>query len=86
MNRKLNLGLALAAGLLGGWLSQYVSLRPAPWRIPTVHAQAPNAATREVRAQTFVVVNEQGATVGIFGAEKDGTASIRLYDQQGNVA
>lgn len=79
MNRKLNVGLSLAAGLLGGWLSHYVPLR-------AVHAQAQNQATREVRAQSFVVVNEQGAPVGVFGLEKDGTASIKLLDKDGNVA
>ena len=66
MNRKLNLGLSLAAGLLGGLLSgvffHYVT--------PTiVHAQTPEppkteVVPQQVSAHTFVLVNDAGKTVG----------------------
>jgi hypothetical protein len=59
MKAKVNLVLALAAGLLGGYLSRY--LAPAP-----VFAQTPAPSAKEVRAQTFVLTDEQGAVVGTF--------------------
>jgi hypothetical protein len=53
MNRKMNFTLALLAGLLGGVLSRYL--------IPTpVFAQAQAPAPREIRAQSFVLVNKEG--------------------------
>ena len=51
MNRKLNVGLSLAAGLLGGFLTHYISPR-------LVHAQTQPAPIKEIRAQGFVLVNE----------------------------
>ena len=77
MNRKLNVGLSLAAGLLGGMLSHYVSLEP-------VRAQLQPAPAKELKAQSFVLVDEQGATAGVFGFDKDG-ASIQLMDKTGKV-
>lgn len=78
MNRKLNLGLSIAAGLLGGFLSHYVS--------PTlVHAQSQNAPPKQITAQSFWLVNEQGVPSGVFGFEKDGTPSIKLFDKFGKV-
>jgi len=59
MNRKFNLALALAAGLLGGVLSRYV----APW---PVLAQAQPA--KELRAQSFVLVDDNNNLVGTFTA------------------
>jgi hypothetical protein len=50
MNRKLNLGLSIAAGLLGGFLSHYISPMP-------VHAQTQAAPPKEIRAQSFVLVD-----------------------------
>ena len=78
MNRKLNLGLSLAAGLLGGILSHYIS--PA-----LVHAQSQTIPPKEITAQSFVLVNEQGTPAGIFGFDKDGGASIKLIDKAGKV-
>jgi hypothetical protein len=77
MNRKLNLTLALAAGLLGGLLSRYLT--------PTsVLAQPQTPAPRELRAQSFVLVNESGAALGEFAIDHDGMANIKLYDQKAN--
>ena len=59
MNRKVNLPLALAAGLIGGVLSRY--LAPLP-----VLAQA--GPPREIRAQSFVVVDDKNNVIGTFTA------------------
>jgi hypothetical protein len=78
MNRKLNVGLSLAAGLLGGMLSHYIS--PA-----TVHAQAQMVPQKEIRAQSFVLVDGQGATAGVLGFDKSGNADIQLFDKAGKL-
>ena len=59
MNRKVNLPLALAAGLIGGVLSRYVAPFP-------VQAQA--GPPKEIRAQNFVVVDDKNNVVGTFTA------------------
>ena len=76
MNRKVNFTLALAAGLLGGVLSRY--LTPTP-----VFAQAQAPAPREIRAQSFLVVNKQGAPLGRIGFDSDGLPNITLVDEDG---
>jgi hypothetical protein len=77
MNRKLHLGLSLAAGLLGGVLAHYVSPE-------LVHA-AQAAPTKEVRAQSFVLVNEDGSPAGLFGFDLNGQPMIKLFDRAGKV-
>jgi hypothetical protein len=59
MNRTLTLTLALAAGLLGGILSRYVT--PA-----AVLAQAHSTAPKDIRSQRFTLVNENGASRGVW--------------------
>jgi len=54
--QKLNLTLALAAGLLGGIVSRVA--------LPVVNAQ--NPAPREVRATRFVVVDGTDNAIGTF--------------------
>jgi predicted transcriptional regulator len=78
MNQKLNLGLSLAAGVLGGILSHYIAPK-------SVLAQSPVAPPKEITAQSFVLVNSKGAPFGTFGFEKDGAASIKLFDASGKV-
>ena len=78
MNTQLNLGLSLAAGLLGGFISHYVT--PA-----IVHAQAQAAPPAEIRAQRFVLTNRAGTQEGIFGFDLDGNADIILTDNTGKV-
>jgi len=53
--------LALAAGLLGGMLTRYI----AP---PSAYAQnqAPQTAPMEIRAQSFILVDQADHTVGTF--------------------
>lgn len=78
MNRKLNLGISLATGLLGGFLSHYVTSRP-------VLAQSQAVLPKEIAARSFVLVNGKGVPFGEFGFDKDGTASIKLFDESGKV-
>ena len=73
---KLTLVLSLAAGLAGGFLAQYLAPR-------TVFAQ--NPAPKEVRAQSFVLVDPRGTPVGLFGFGPDGRPVIRIVDDRGRV-
>ena len=78
MNRNLNIGLSLAAGLLGGILSQYVSGK-------SVFAQTQVVPPKEISAQSFILVNDKGSPFGVFGFDADGSAIIRLQDRSGKV-
>jgi hypothetical protein len=79
MNWRVQLGLSLAAGLLGGVLSHYVSPELAH------AAQVAPAAPKEVRAQSFVLVNEDGSPAGLFGFDLNGRPNVRLFDRAGKV-
>jgi hypothetical protein len=77
MHRKLNLVFALAAGLLGGFLSRYITPMP-------VLAQMQTAAPKEIQAQSFVVVDDKGNVVGTFKSSvhsPDGAATVVLQDR-----
>jgi len=74
--KKLNLALALVSGLVGGVASRY--LTP-----PSVEAQSPAPPAAEVRARSFLLVNDKGAVVGKFSAEPAGRPAIRLFDATG---
>ena len=60
--KKLNLALSIAAGLLGGVLSHYVWTQP-------VQAQARKPAPKEIRAQSFVLVNDKDQVEGVFSVD-----------------
>ncbi len=76
--KKLNLALSIVAGLLGGALSHYIWTQP-------VHAQSALLAPKEVRSQSFVLVDAQGNVQGTFSVdERDDVPSIRLVDGQGH--
>ena len=77
MNWKTNLIFALAAGLLGGLISRYVNPIPA-------YAQTP-AAPKEIRAQSFVLVNEQSRPCGLIGFDPQGNPIIKLLDERGHL-
>lgn len=64
--------LAFAAGLLGGAASRYLAPQP-------VHA---DSGGREVRAQSFVLINDHGNVLGTFSAEA-GRSVLKLYDGTG---
>lgn len=76
--KKLNLGLSIAAGLLGGVLSHYVWIQP-------VQAQNQAPAPKEVRAESFVVVNDKGDVQGVltFGEPTNGRTNVKIYDAKG---
>jgi hypothetical protein len=92
MLRKLNPLLALAAGLIGGLASRYVT----PF---SVHAQAPTpfvapippppqpAAPAEIKAQSFTLVDRNGNTVGTFAPLVSGPLNrgdgVVLLDKNG---
>ena len=73
--KKLNLTLALAAGRLGGILSHYALVTP------VVHAQFRAVAPEEIRAQSFVLVDERGEISGAFAFDAQGRPVIRLFYQ-----
>lgn len=76
MNRSLTLVLALAAGILGGLASRY--LTPV-----VVFAQTPTPAPKEIRAQSFVLVNAQGVPMGLMGTDPPGGPIIILKNENG---
>lgn len=77
MNWKTNLILALAAGLLGGLISRYVN------PIPDYAQTQP--APKEIRGQSFVLVNEQGRPFGLIGFDPQGNPIIKLLDERGHL-
>ncbi len=64
VNRKLNFVLPLVAGLLGGVLTRYI----AP---PAAFAQAPAPSPKEIRAQSFTLVDAGNRTAGTFSVEPE---------------
>jgi hypothetical protein len=73
MRRNLTLVLALAAGLLGGFLSRYI----AP---SSVHAQVQAPDAFEIRAQRFSIVDAQGHLIATFTpTKKSSVDSDRIY-------
>jgi hypothetical protein len=62
MNKTLTVALALAAGLLGGLLTRYI----APL---ATFAQNQSPITKEIRAQSFTLVDSSDRTLGVFTAE-----------------
>jgi len=75
--KRLNLALAVAAGFAGGILSHSLATS-------TVLAQSPAAPAAEVRARSFLLVNDKGRVVGKFSAEPDGKPAIRMFDVEGH--
>ncbi len=61
MKKHLNIALALAAGLIGGLISRYI----AP---PFVMAQTPTPVTKDLRAESFVIVDSAGKTIATFAS------------------
>lgn len=77
MSTKFTITIALAAGFIGGFASRYP--RPA-----SVYAQAP-ASPQEIRAQKFVLIDENGVARGVFGIEAKGAPAIEIIDSKGEV-
>jgi hypothetical protein len=74
MNRTYTLSLALAAGLVGGLLSRYMTPEP-------VLAQP--ATPQEIKAQSFVLVDGKNNIVGIFKPSADRIPTVVLLDRNG---
>jgi uncharacterized membrane-anchored protein YhcB (DUF1043 family) len=70
----MTLSLALAAGLLAGVLSRYVT--PA-----SAFAQA--QTQKELKAQSFVLVDDKGNIVGTFKPSADRIPTVVLLDRSG---
>jgi hypothetical protein len=78
MSTRTTLILAIAAGFAGGIISQRIALTP-------VFAQAPVAPAAEIRAQKFVLVDENGKARGVFGLETNGSPFVEITDAKGRV-
>jgi hypothetical protein len=82
---KSTIAVALAAGLIGGVISRYISPAPVLAQQPQTQAQAPV----ELRAQRFALVNPQGLVVGTFTVDQPKPTdilippTIRLLDWSG---
>ena|ERR1700733_9236635 len=83
---KSTIAVALAAGLIGGVISRYIS--PAP--VLAQQAQNQSPAPLELRAQRFVLINPDGSVAGTFAVEQTKPTdipftppSIRLLDWNG---
>ena len=74
MNRTFFLSLALGAGLLGGVLSRYVAPVPA-------FAQA--TTQKEIKSQSFVLVDDKDNIVGTFKPSADRRPAVVLLDRDG---
>lgn len=72
---KRNIVLPLAAGLLGGILSHYALVTP------PVQAQSQAVPPREIRAQSFVLMNERGEIGGTFAFDDQGRPVIQLFQR-----
>jgi hypothetical protein len=93
MNNKLTVSFALLAGLAGGMLTRFIAPAPvfaqAPVQILPAPAPLPNPTTpvtREIRAQSFTLVDDRGNVVGTFAAEPRGIhfpARVVLRDSNG---
>lgn len=80
MSTRITTALALLAGLIGGALSHYL-FEPMP-----VRAQATVPVSPEIRAQKFVLVDENGTPRGAFGIRtKDDWATLEVTDKSGHV-
>jgi hypothetical protein len=62
MTNKLSSALALLAGLAGGLLTRYIAPPPA-------FAQTQTPVTKEVRAQSFTLVDSSDRAAGTFSVE-----------------
>jgi hypothetical protein len=62
MNKTLTVALAMGGGFLGGLLTRYI----AP---PLTFAQNQAPVTKEIRAQSFTLVDSSDQTLGVFTTE-----------------
>jgi hypothetical protein len=70
MKTSLTIALALAAGFVGGGVSRF-------WPPAPVHAQVQVPPPAEVRAEKFVLVDQNGVARGVFGFESNARPLLR---------
>jgi hypothetical protein len=79
MTNKTTFVLALAAGFLGGIVSQHIMP-------PPVYAQAQSPVPREIRAESFVIVDTNGVPRGAFAVNgKNGRPTLEMRDRSGRL-
>jgi hypothetical protein len=93
MNRNLTLILAFAAGLLGGVLSRWITPTPVLAQAQATPPASSTPVPKEIRAQRFTLVGEDGAVLGTFGNDSmmrervngrlRGNPTIKLFDESG---
>jgi hypothetical protein len=93
MNNKLIVAVAVLAGLAGGMLTRFIAPAPvfaqAPVQILPAPAPAPitpRPFTKEIRAESFALVDQYDNVVGAFATEPKGVhfpARIVLRDANG---
>ena len=71
MGTKTTIAVALAAGFLGGMVSQHIA--PAP-----VYAQAPAPAPQEIRVHRLDLIDDNGVTQGVFGFNRNGNPELQV--------
>ena len=72
MNKR-TVVLSFAAGLLGGAISHYLSPQ---------FVRAQSQAPKEIRAESFVLVNDKGTILGTL-SDEGGRPSLKLFDDRG---
>lgn len=86
MNNKLIVSCALLAGLAGGMLTRFIAPAPVfaqapvqvlPGPVPAVPAPSSPAITREIRAESFTLVDHYGNVAGTFTSESMG--AVRMF-------
>jgi len=76
MSTKTTVVLALAAGFVGGIISQRIV--PA-----TVSAQQQASVSPEIRAHKFLLTDEAGVSRGVFGFDKYQCPNLEVMDAKG---
>jgi len=75
--KPLNVTLSIIAGLLGGFIEQYV------FSPTSVHAQAELTAPKIVEAGTFRLINPAGHLAGTLSVAANGEGIITMFDANG---
>jgi len=87
MKTRYSFVLALIAGVAGGFASNHLTPGRTYAKADTgaaLSASAPDQVTpsAEIRAQKFVLVDENGVPCGVFGIENNGAPVIEIADSK----
>jgi len=77
--KPVNLTFSIVAGLLGGFVEQYI------FPPTSVHAQAEVVAPKTVEAGTFRLINPAGRLAGSLSIGPNGDGVITMFDANGKV-